>query len=329
MEKSSTLSRSDQIRQRRSSSSVRRKNTIPRSTRGRKSSSRSTGRGMPPVLVRGDVPLDSMASPKRRSRTRRRYDIALSMPGAELRLPSLPAVRFGWRAVSFSLVALLIMALYVMWNSPIYLVEEIHVEGLQRLAAGEISTLLDLRGEHIFTLNAQQLYTDIQETFPEFASINVEVGLPNKVDITVTERIPVMVWYENGRTLWVDEDGYAFPAREDIDAPDLVINAAGAPRVNVGEDADPHQLLTPEFVAAIQEVREIAPEGRQLLYSMEHGLGWKEKKGWEVYLGQDLTNVDMKLNVYEAIAKHLKKANLKPALVSVEMVHAPYYRMEQ
>lgn len=321
MEKSSTSSRSDQIRQKRSS---RRKNTVPRSNRsGRKS------RSMPPVLVRGDVPLDSMASPKRRSRTRRRYDIALSMPGAEVRLPSLPAISFGWRAVSFSLVALLLMTLYVLWNSPIYQIDGIQIEGLERLTTQEISTLLDLNGEHIFTLDVNQLYTDLQETFPELSSIQVDVELPNSVDITVTERIPIMVWYQNGRTLWVDEDGYAFPSREDIAAPELVINAAGAPRIYLGEDADPHQLLTPEFVSAILAVREIAPEGRQLLYSVEHGLGWKEKKGWEVYLGQNLSDVDMKLRVYKAIEKHLKKAGLKPALVSVEMVHAPYYRMEQ
>lgn len=326
MENSATVSRSDQIRQRRSS---RRKNTAPRSNRSRKGSRGSTGRGMPPVLVRGEVPLDSMASPKRRSRTRRRYDIALSMPGAEVRLPSLPAIRFGWRAVSFSLAALLMMALYVMWNSPIYQVEDIQIAGLQRLPAQEISTLLDLSGEHIFTLDVNQLYTDLQETFPELSSINVKVGLPNKVDIAVTERIPILVWYQNGRTLWVDEDGYGFPSREDIAAPELVINAAGAPKLYLGEDANPNQLLTPDFVSAILAVREIAPEGRQLLYSMEHGLGWKEKKGWEVYLGQDLDNIDMKLNVYEAIKKHLKKAGLQPALVSVEMVHAPYYRLEQ
>ena len=65
-----------------------------------------------------------------------------------------------------------------------------------------------------------------------------------------------------------------------------------------------------------------------MVYSVDHGLGWKEKKGWTVYLGLNLNDIDMKLQVYKAIEKYLKKAKLKPALVSVESVHAPYYRME-
>jgi hypothetical protein len=314
-------SRSEQIRQRRSSH----RNTAPAKPRRSKG---TASHKSPPVLVRGDIPLDSMATGNRRSRARRRYDIALSLPGAEIRLPALPNIRFGWRAVSFFLVALLSMALYVLWNSPLYQVQDIEITGLQRLTAREINTLINVQGEHIFTLNVDQLYTDLETMFPEFSEIDIEIGLPAQVKVNVTERIPVLVWYQNGRTMWVDDQGYAFPTREEIDAPALTVDAAGSPRISLPEDANPNQLLTSGFVAAIMRVQEIAPEGRPLVYSTDHGLGWKEKKGWTVYFGHGFENIDQKLQVYDAIEKHLKRENIKPSVVSVESVHAPYYRLE-
>jgi hypothetical protein len=319
MMKSNSLPRSQRLRQKRSSG---RSTTPARQKRTKSGSSHNV-----PVLVRGDVPLDTMVTPRRRSRARRRFDIALNVPGAEMRLPSLPAVRLGWRVVSFMLTALLCMAIYVLWSSPIYQVQDLQIEGLQRLTAREINTLLNINGEHIFAIDQAKLYAQLQDTFPELSSIDIKVSLPAAVKLTVTERTPVLVWYQNGRTLWVDQDGYAFPARE-ADPPELKINAAGDPKVFLGPDPDPNQLLTPDFVKAILEVRDIAPGGHDLVYSVDHGLGWKEKKGWTVYLGLNLNDIDMKLQVYKAIEKYLKKAKLKPALVSVESVHAPYYRME-
>jgi hypothetical protein len=66
-----------------------------------------------------------------------------------------------------------------------------------------------------------------------------------------------------------------------------------------------------------------------LIYSHEHGLGWKDGRGWEVYFGTDIQDIDMKLQVYKAILKEIKKKDVRPIFISVEFVHAPYYRLEQ
>jgi hypothetical protein len=39
--------------------------------------------------------------------------------------------------------------------------------------------------------------------------------------------------------------------------------------------------------------------------------------------------IEMKLNVYEAIVKRLRKEGAHPSMISVENVHAPYYRVER
>lgn len=317
--KTNTIARSDKVRQRHST----RRAAVP----ARQKRSVLPTRGAPPVFVRGNVSLGGFVAERRKSRTRRRYDIALGIPGAEVRLPSLPQVRFGWRLISSFLVAFLGMALYVLWTSPIYQVQDIQITGLQRLTPHEINTLLNISGEHIFAIDQDLLLTHLQSTFPELAAVTVDINLPAEVAVTVEERNPILVWYQNGRTLWVDESGYSFPARES-EPLQITVNAAGAPALPIGADADPNQLLTPQFVEAILSVREVAPDGNSLVYSTDHGLGWKEKKGWTVYLGTNLADIEMKLRVYDAIFKHLKQSGIQPAMVSVETVHSPYYRLE-
>jgi hypothetical protein len=87
-------------------------------------------------------------------------------------------------------------------------------------------------------------------------------------------------------------------------------------------------LLSPETVRAIVALVKIAPQGTVLVYNADHGLGWKDSRGWEVFLGEAV-DMENKLRVYQAIVNRLAADNLTPALISVEYVHAPYYRLKE
>jgi len=80
-------------------------------------------------------------------------------------------------------------------------------------------------------------------------------------------------------------------------------------------------------VPAILGISQQMPSGAQLLFDPLHGYGWKDRGGWEVYLGS-IEEMHTKLLVYEAIRKHIKKTDARPSLISVELAHAPYYRLE-
>jgi hypothetical protein len=57
-------------------------------------------------------------------------------------------------------------------------------------------------------------------------------------------------------------------------------------------------------------------------------MGWKDGRGWDVYFGEP-QDMDMKLVVYQATVRRLESEGIQPVLISVEQVHAPYYRMER
>jgi cell division protein FtsQ len=284
------------------------------------------GHTPPPVLVRG-VWTASPVQPQERPKPRRRFDVSLNVPGAEVRLPALPTVRVGWRLASGLLTLLILALLAHLWSSPRYRVTEIEFAGLQRLTGTDVSTVLAIGGEPIFAVNASQIRQELKRAFPEFKAVSVKIGLPAKVAISVDERQPVIAWQQNGRVVWVDAEGVAFPPRGEPGA--LVpVNAQSAPPTRPGLAQDV-ALLDPEMVVTLQGMAARAPEGAMILYDAKHGLGWIDARGWFAYFGTNFDDMDMKLTVYQALADQLEQQGIRPAMVSVEHVHAPYYRLER
>ncbi len=283
-----------------------------------------------PVMVRGD--LLGLSSPlHRQKKVRRHYDLALNVPGASMRLPALPQIQFGWRLVSGLLVASLSVLLYYLWTLPLFQVVNVEVSGLSRLNARDVNTVLNVANQPIFALDASKMKQKITSAFPEFSDVDVRVGLPNSVQVSVVERLPLLKWHQEGRTTLVDANGFAFPERAlEEQGPAVVVEASGAPpAIPVGEIQDASmQYLSVEMVSAILSMSAQVPAGATLIYDSQHGLGWRESKGWAAYFG-DARDIDMKLNVYKTLLKKLKKGGISPALISVEYVHAPYYRLEQ
>ena len=93
-------------------------------------------------------------------------------------------------------------------------------------------------------------------------------------------------------------------------------------------DAGKHRT-TQEFVLGVLSLIEYVPEGGYLQYDPQYGLGWQDPQGWLVYFGQDITNIEVKLAEYQSIVAELQQKGLYPALISLEYLHAPFYRLER
>jgi cell division protein FtsQ len=339
-----------------------RKTVIPNSKpAGRRSQRRSAAPSapyVPPVMVRSSMAAHAPVA-RKRGKTRRRYDVALGVPGAEMRLPALPQVHVGWRLISLVMVALLGAALYHLWNSPKYQVDNVKVSGLQRISSDQVNTDLQVAGQPVFSLNPGAMREQLLKDFPEFKSVAVSVGWPNKVTVTVSERLPVLTWQQDGKSLFVDADGIAFAPRAGEKPLGPVIQASSAPPVlltgqqpaqtnlqdqlaaitqgstggqaaqaGASQPAALRPWLTPQMVTGILTLAKQAPKGTSIVYDRQHGLGWKDAGGWNDYFG-DGQDMAMKLNVYKAIVQQLKSEDITPDFISVEYVHAPYYHTQQ
>lgn len=344
-----TSQRSDEIRLRRQNHATQGSKVADR--RRRKVDSRVP----PPVMARYPAVRKAPLERPAKKKVQRRIDVPLNGHGAEIRLPALPRVRIGWRVVSFFLIVGLGFALYQLWTLPAYRVVDPTISGLRNLTSDEISARLKVKDQQIFALDAVQIRNELVTMFPELSVVQVSLALPNTVAITVTERTPVLVWNQDGRSEFVDAQGLAFPVRrEELAVGYPVVAAAGDPPFAaqatppittteatgfgleaflVGDAATKNivssqtrWLLTPDMVTAVLQMAQQAPLGANLVYHPEHGLGWKDQAGWDVYLG-DLQDLALKLNVYQAIVQQLAAEKISPMMISLENVHSPYFVM--
>lgn len=312
-----------------------------REQRPRKSSSKSPRRSqkvskatLPPVLVRGGLAASVTQNRRKRKNTRRRYDIAINNQGAEMRLPSVPAIGIGWRLLSGLLVIVLGFIVYMLWYSPIFTVSTLDVAGLVRLTNEEINSVANVIGKSIILVSPSNLEQNLQAAFPELVNVSVDTQVPNKVAVNLVERQPVFTWHQDGQTFWVDADGVAYKPNGE-GGPSITVQGSELLSItppdseNIEEEIKPSQTLPVELVNAILTVSQEAPENTPLVYDSRHGLGWQDPRGWQVFFGKGDDQIDMKLLVYYKTWKRLKKAGIRPALINVEHVHAPFYRLER
>jgi hypothetical protein len=286
-------------------------------------------------MVRGDRQFKSGLGSAQNKRIKRRYDVALSTPGAEIRLPSIPRIQVGWRILSALLAGLLGYLLYVYSYSPAYRVTATEVEGQQRISKHDINIVANVAEQPIFSIDPAKIERNLEEAFFDLSDVTVMVSVPSSVTVVIEERSPILAWHQDGQSMWIDSSGIAFPPRGEA-GPSVIVEALDPlPSASNEIDIDPvsenesARFLPPQLLSAILAISVHVPPDTPLFYTEERGLGWQDKQGWEVFFGKDLKDIEMKLSVYDAIVDFLLQEGIQPELISVEFVHAPYYRMER
>ena len=290
-------------------------------------------RPLPPVTKRASGRFAAgtyVAQKHKKQKNNHRFNIALGMPDVRLHAPTLRRIRVGWRLLSFFLALLLGAATYLAWTLPTFRVVEPQVTGNSRLSAAEINAVLNVAGYPVFMLVPNDLATRLRLNYPELASAEVKVGLPNQVYVRVSERQPVILWQQGNGVTWIDSTGVAFRPRGNVVGPISVVSVtappAGIPYVD--DPLSPPPYMSLDLVSAIQTLAPSVPLGTTISYDAYHGLGWTDGRGWRVFFGNNAKDMALKVRVYQALVDSVTARGLYPVFISVARVDAPYYRME-
>ena len=301
----------------------------------------------PPVISRQSASNTTPLSRRATSPAHRQYYYALSTPGAEVRLPALPVIRPSWRMLSGVIVLSMAFCLFALWNAPTFRIGAIQLTGAQRITKADLEAVLNVADTPAVTVSPAALEEALTAAFPELSHVSVALSFPASLSVAVTERQPVIAWQQDGKTSWIDLEGYSFPARGEPGVTLVTVQAEGSPpslvqeseTVKEGTDAvkaavsilNPDKavpFLLPETIQPLAEMSAQAPAGMPLVYSPDYGLGWNDPQGWKVYFGHDTENIDLKLSEYQAIVDYIIPRNIHPTMISVEFLHAPFYRTE-
>ncbi|MEA4908862.1 MAG: FtsQ-type POTRA domain-containing protein [Chloroflexi bacterium] len=335
-------SRSEQVRQRRTQNGRERATHAANKIR--------YAADAPTILVRGNV--GTPVIQRAQSHPRRQYTIPLGSPGAEMLLPAVPNVRVGWRLFSGFMTVALGIVMYFFYNMPFFQISAPEITGLERVNAGDIEQVIDVNHTWVVLADPQAIQASLETAFPELTDIQVKVGLPASLAISVKERQPVLAWQYQDETVWIDAEGVIFPPRGEGVAlltvqsstppplqPVIEEETAGEPgqsgeTVESADSAEPatndwkQGLVDLSLINAAIKLNEKLPSNNILVYNEQDGFGWNDSRGWNVYIGATLDDLDVKLAMYATIVDQLTQQGLQPKMISVEFMHAPFYRME-
>lgn len=309
--------------------------------RSNKGTDRSSSRNdnIPPVMVRAAY--ESRRQPskaKRKQKIRRRFDISLSKAGSrgvEMRLPSLPVIHPGWRVLSLLLLVSGVLVLNYLLTSPTFKVKSVRVEGLLRMSVDDVSRTLGVMDKAIFTLDPEKMEEKITESYVELTNVSVQVNLPADVLIQVNERVPMIAWVMENKTLWIDGNGFIFSPRGEAEKivsvfADVLPPSTVVDQIDDGtgsEIEDGLQAFVPEeYINAVFELNSRTPKKSRLIFDKSRGFGWADPRGWKVFFGTEIRDIESKLQVYYAVVEKLEGEGITPDLISVAYLHAPYYR---
>lgn len=341
MSRTSTNSqnRSDYVRQRRSTRSSAR---IERAARTVSAPKRVTVRGEgfgQPVIQRAA------------SRPRRVYPINVhGTTGRAVFIPA-PSISLNSRMLSGLLVVGLIAVFFFIFNAEQFEVIRPTIVGASRVSVNDVEAVLNVNGESIFAIDPYQELKELTQAFPEIKGASIQVGLPNIVTLRFEERQPILAWAQKNQTRWIDAEGTIFAARgetpsglltvvSDNDPPLRKVVPTPGPTSTISPTPEKSGQVLPTPEPAVQKFDLLIlsqaltlsthlPEKATLVYAEDGGLGWRDSRGWDVFFGTTLDDLQQKISMYEAIVSQLSQKGIKPKYINIVNLHAPYYRLER
>ena len=263
-------------------------------------------------------------------------------------------IHISWRVLSGLLVMIFSACILVAWQSPDYEVSTVEIKGLERISQDEVSNSFEVMQKPIIFIKPNEITQKLNSAFPEFKDIQVTVSLPNIVTVKITERKPIIAWKINDTSIWIDADGIVFPARGQtgeiltIESSSLPVFSYPGGVVETEMLMDKYQLkrnywklpsfsmiwyayhraIEPGFLNAVVRLNSQIPSEKVLIFDSHRGLGWNDPRGWKIFVGFDLDRINEKWLAYQQIVSEIIKQGIQPTLVSVEYLHAPYYRTD-
>jgi hypothetical protein len=215
------------------------------------------------------------------------------------------------------LLALLIGALWAMFNLDFFFVNEPVVVGNKIVPQDEVVQVSGMRGWNIFFVEPRAVENAVR-ALPEFKDVQVYVTLPNTVEIYTTERLPRFVWEVAGKNYWVDEEGIAMRPRGMVQNGWHVRDAEGK-AVKYGERINPDA-----FNAAASLINVWTGAPRYFEWTRAHGLTLRDEHGWLVYFGS-ANQMQDKFTALHIVTTQLLKDKRTVAFIDLGS-GLPYYQ---
>ena len=236
-----------------------------------------------------------------------------------------------WALVQVALVGAEIFGLLFLLAQPAFRPRHIEVVGTKHLTAAEVTGALNLPGDrNIFLLSQVELATRLQ-ALPWVRSASVNLSLPDRVSVTVTEWTPSAVLQVGETTYYLNDLGEVLdPAAE----------AGGLPVINrpdFGPAKDGQHAVGSDLLPMLVQLRAGFPSAFKISVTSfrldrREVLSAQTDRGWTIIFGQmvtadDRASLEPKLAALRALSSRIDLVSAPIQYINLENPHAPAVQM--
>ena len=258
---------------------------------------------------------------QKRSETRQGYifEATVSAPARRINWQPVAALweKHGGIILSVMLLAIVAWCGFSFFGTDDFYIYGVAVQGNMAVPVKEIFQASELDGQSVFWVNPERVAEAVAR-LPNIKSAEVVCRLPAQVTVQVVERQAQIVWQWREQQFWVDTHGVVLQPRGTLSDALLIKDNSPAP-------PHPGGRVNAEAVIGAQQLHELWPELRTVIFDPDLGLIFKSKEEWPVYLGVG-DDMALKLAIWEALAADLREQGIWPAHIDLRYPQQPVYR---
>lgn len=161
---------------------------------------------------------------------------------------------------------LCLLAVYSLFQSPLFEVQEVEVEGARQLTEEQVALVTGIRaGENLFALDLAAARRRL-EALPVVERAEVRRAFPGRVVVSIRERMPVAYLSTDAGFWALDGEGVALFVDDGLALSVPIVTATPQPVPAAGE-----RVEAPHLAAALDFIRALSAEGRAVLVEVRLG----------------------------------------------------------
>lgn len=168
---------------------------------------------------------------------------------------------------------------------PFWRIRDVAIEGAHHVTVDAVVAASELLGAQSFTASTAGARARLVK-LPAVREARVEIRIPDRARVLLTERVAVARWVSGGTELFVDADGVLFSSLDPRAAPDARVTDEQKAR-------QPGDRLDPALVDAATKLLRLGPADlrpdatspRVVLAAGANGLVLRVAAGWEIRFG--------------------------------------------
>jgi cell division septal protein FtsQ len=168
---------------------------------------------------------------------------------------------------------------------PFWRIRDVAIEGAHHVAVDTIVASSELLEAQSFTASAARARERLLK-LPAVRDARVDIRIPDRALVVLTERVPVARWVSGATEWFVDAEGVLFSSLDPRGAPDVRVTDEQKQR-QAGDRLDPALVDAATKLARLgpQELRPDATSPRVVLAAGATGLVLRVAAGWEIRFG--------------------------------------------